>query len=336
MPQIAIADLKKICIESLLRLGASADEAAVIFADHLYAEATGRTTHGFGFWHFPVQEYKYRNPAPTVVVQGAGRLVVDAQRNNGHTAVRFAINQALASMEPNGICLIAVRNMQRFNTAALITREVAEKGYIIRLESRGGVPFVSPPAGAAPILGTNPLNIAFPHTDPIFIADFAISQKAMGYFKDAARDGRKVKPGWGYTADGALTDDPNEIKILVPFGDESSQHKSFALGMIHEVLAGGLIGVPMGSQTKFDKMGAMITLIHPTAFGQTVDEYKTAITTLLREITAAKPLTDKPVRYSGQQAEARWQAVQQSGSIDLPDTVWTHVQNTCAQATRAA
>jgi len=106
---------------------------------------------------------------------------------------------------------------------------------------------VAPPGGLEPRLGTNPLCAAVPtSTDPV-VLDFGTSVAAEGkvrvyYINDKA----PVPEGWLQDSQGRPTTDPSvlyepPLGTILPMGG-SQAYKGFGLGLVLDMLTGGLSG----------------------------------------------------------------------------------------------
>jgi (2R)-3-sulfolactate dehydrogenase (NADP+) len=107
-------------------------------------------------------------------------------------------------------------------------------------------PAMSPPGGATPYLGTNPIAAGFPTSGQPVIVDMATSQVARGHILKAARLGESIPEGWAVDAAGQPTTDP-EAAIggsLLPLGGQ----KGFALALLVEVVSGVLSGAAVGPE----------------------------------------------------------------------------------------
>jgi len=107
---------------------------------------------------------------------------------------------------------------------------------------------VAPPGGREPRISTNPICFAVPtQADPI-VLDIGTSVCAEGKVRVAYNKGAQVPEGWLLDADGLPTTDPSvlyhePLGTILPLGGAQA-YKGFGLGLLLDMLAGGLSGGP--------------------------------------------------------------------------------------------
>jgi LDH2 family malate/lactate/ureidoglycolate dehydrogenase len=100
--------------------------------------------------------------------------------------------------------------------------------------------------GAEPVVGNSPFAFAAPaRNEPPIVLDMATGVVAQGKIAVAAMRGEKIPLGWGLTAEGDHTDDPNRVTIVLPLGA-----KGYGLAMMMDVLSGPLHGTLMSVNTQ--------------------------------------------------------------------------------------
>jgi uncharacterized oxidoreductase len=107
---------------------------------------------------------------------------------------------------------------------------------------------VAPPGGTAGRIGTNPLLMAVPTSDEPTVLDISPSVCAEGKVRVALNKGQAVPPGWLLDAEGRPTTDPAALYTdppgtILPLGGDQG-YKGFGLGLLLDMLAGGLSGAP--------------------------------------------------------------------------------------------
>ena len=71
-------------------------------------------------------------------------------------------------------------------------------------------PAIAPYGGVKPLLGTNPICIAFPtRQNKSIVLDMATSVVARGKIRLAEKNGEKIPLTWAMDSDGKPTDDPS-------------------------------------------------------------------------------------------------------------------------------
>src|SRR6185437_8017169 len=105
---------------------------------------------------------------------------------------------------------------------------------------------VAPPGGLQPRLGTNPLCVAVPTLGEPVILDFGTSVVAEGKVRVHHINKTPVPEGWLLDSEGRPTTDPSvlynpPLGSILPMGGAQA-YKGFGLGLVLDMLAGGLTG----------------------------------------------------------------------------------------------
>ena len=232
----------------------------------------------------------------------------------GHVVAREAIDLALEQLGESKTCTIGIRNITRFNCPGSIARYAAVRGAIAIVFEYGGANFMIPHGGTREALSTNPLGIAIPGTDPLFVLDFATSQRAFGYVSLAKLAQQEIPATWGVDGTGKPTTDPNQLAAVSPFGG----YKGYALALAFEILSGALVQVPIGQQGQLSTRGALLVLFDPTIFGHSIQSFTEQVSGFLQELDEV-PASDVnvPVSYPGQRGEERFRQALKRGEISL-------------------
>ena len=86
---------------------------------------------------------------------------IDADNSLGAVAANVAIEEAMKRADRHGAGFVAVNNCSHIGYVGYWARKAMEGGFIgIQHHQRGGV--VVPTFGIEPVLGTNPISVAFP------------------------------------------------------------------------------------------------------------------------------------------------------------------------------
>ncbi|GEM_PF-2856540 len=311
---IDIEELRTLCIRAMRKAGATAGEADIIFSDFLDAEARGKQQCGFvGFATvldaFPADEkfevHDFQETA--IAIKGNG--------NAGQLVARYAIDMAMDYLEDYRICAIGLKNITRFNSAGTIAQYAAEQGAIAIVSQYGGESFTIPITGKQANLAINPIGIALPETDPLFVLDISLSQADMGYTNIARFLNRPIEASWGGIGEGQDTLFVDELTIGTPFNG----HSGYDLSLVFQMLSGALLS-GWQSQHVNDEQGATILLIHPTIFGHSSESFQRQIATILDQIVIDDPCMND-VTYPSQYPNAQYRSILETGKITLPMSV---------------
>ncbi|HXK40469.1 MAG TPA: Ldh family oxidoreductase [Candidatus Paceibacterota bacterium] len=302
----------------MVRRGANPSQAAVVFDDYLDAELRGRVSHGFASW--PVALSAFPTSGSFVVGKDAGSVVqILGNGDCGHTVARYAADLALERLSRVGVVIVGVNNITRFNCPGVLARHIAERGAIALVLEYGGSNLMVPVGGKSPALSTNPIGIAVPGTSPLFVLDFATSERAIGHVALAKLAEQRIPREWGVDADGRQTTDPKAVVGMLPFGG----YKGFGLSLAFEILSGALVGVPIGSKGSPRCRGALMMVISPTVFGGADADFAAAAQQFLDEVRSSSPaMPGDPVVYPGVVSEQRYLDAMTRGTVIFRAPVW--------------
>ncbi|MEM6332641.1 MAG: Ldh family oxidoreductase [Planctomycetota bacterium] len=318
---VKISELKDICVNALLRRGASDEEAHTVFDDYLDAEVRGRTSHGFVSFGVACDAFPLKGRFE-VSAKTAATLTIHGNGDCGHIVCRKAIDLAVGECT-EGVMAIGVRDITRFNCPGPIARYATQHGLISIVFEYGGMNFMVPYGGKSAALSTNPIGIAIPGTDPLFVMDIATSERAIGFVALAKLLGHEIPANWGINGRGESTSDPSALKAMQPFGG----YKGYGLSLAFEILSGALVGVPIGSKGELACRGSLIILIKPTIFGVTQEAFEVQVVEFLNEVLASEPLqSEQPVVYPGYQSQGRVQDAVSSGVVRLAEPVFKQLK----------
>jgi len=197
--------------------------------------------------------------------------VWDAKKKLGQSVAKRAFKRAMELADEYGVGIVSVDNAFHYLWGAGYVIEAAKRGYIAYTNCTSTLAEVVPFLGKTPTLGTNPHSWGFPTVDsvgfPICI-DWATSTVAMGRVQQLKREGGTLPPLAAVDVDGNVTQDPNEVAALLPFG----AHKGYGLSLINELTAayiGGSLPLHRGrvnpSDDEKNTTSFFFQIIHPDA-----------------------------------------------------------------------
>ncbi|MFC0211888.1 Ldh family oxidoreductase [Paenibacillus chartarius] len=329
---IRIDELKEQAVHILISKGAAADEAEAIVADYLDAELRGRTSHGFISFAVAIASIEKRGRYEVETLEDSF-IKIQGNGDNGHIVARKAIDLAAEQLPNQKVIAIGIRDITRFNCPGVIARYGAERGKIALVWEYGGKNYMIPHGGKEAVVGTNPLGIGIPHTDPLFVIDIALSERAIGFVELAKLRQEPIPETWGVDKEGRPTTDPHQLAAVNPLGG----YKGFALALAFEILSGALVQVPIGKAGSVSSRGALILLIDPTIFGHSTDSFREQVTSYLQEVVASPAIDPNyPVSYPGQSSEARARELLERGEIQLPGPVIERLSSWYEEARRSS
>lgn len=232
--------------------GVDAREASVVAGSLVASNLRGHDSHGV----MRVAEYVgYLRTGElvagadlNVVAETGSLLVADAQLGFGQVQMARLIERLAPKARQQGLASGTLRNCGHVGRLGEWVERAAREGFaaFLTVNDNGVVTCVAPPGGTEPRISTNPLAIGVPTGGEPLVLDMSTSVVANGKVQVARLAGRPCPPGWLLDADGQPTTDP-EVRFadppgtLLPLGGEQS-YKGFSLGLLLDILAGGLSG----------------------------------------------------------------------------------------------
>jgi uncharacterized oxidoreductase len=191
--------------------------------------------------------------------------------------------------------------------------------------SRAGNAF--PPGGAERILGTNPMAFGAPAGDAApLVIDFATTVVAEGKIQVARSKGESVPPGCIVDRQGRPTTQPADFYdggSLLHFGG----HKGYALSLL-TCLLGGLSGA--FTLDPWRMSGVFIQAIDVAAF-QCPESYQAAAAAFLDGVRAVPRAEGVSEILVPGDPEVRSRAHRRTHGIEVPDTIWSQIQQCAAK-----
>jgi len=160
----------------------------------------------------------------------------NCNRKLGQAVAWEAMETCMKLADEYGVGCVAVDNAFHYLWGGGYVMEAAKRGYVAYTNCPAALTEVVPFGGKAATLGTNPHSWGLPTQDAVgfpIVVDWATSVVAMGRVQQLIREDKKLPDNAGVDKDGKYTNDPKEVKALVPFG----AHKGYGLALIDELYA---------------------------------------------------------------------------------------------------
>jgi LDH2 family malate/lactate/ureidoglycolate dehydrogenase len=182
------------------------------------------------------------NPKPNIkTIKSAITLaVLDGDDGAGQIVGREAMVHAIELAKTYNVGFVGAIRSNHFGAAAIFTRMAVDEG-MIGIAMTNVVQNVVAPGGSKPVIGNNPISVAFPTYGKFpFVLDISLSAVAGGKLLLASKKGEKIPLDWGTDKNGLPTDDPDEAfkGFLLPVGG----HKGLGLAYTIEILTGLISG----------------------------------------------------------------------------------------------
>jgi L-2-hydroxycarboxylate dehydrogenase (NAD+) len=276
MELVNISDLKKITTKILITAGVPTNDVAIIWESIIYAQKRGKSTHGIN--RLPIYVNKIKNgflspKTETSIIEKSPVIsIIDAKHGFGQVVGYKGMIVAMEKAEKYGLGLVGIRNSNSFGSAGFLA-EMAATNKMVGIVIGNSAPAIAPWGGTNPVLGTNPLGVAFPqgYGKPPIVLDMATSVVARSKIRQAVKNKESIPHGWALDIDGKLTNDPVEALkgSLLPIGE----HKGYGLALVIDIIAGIMTGSafgggvkPLNSQTDYSRCGHVVMAINIKSF----------------------------------------------------------------------
>lgn len=234
-----------------------AADAAVVAHSLVDANLCGHDSHGV----MRVPQYldflrkgTYKAGVPLTVVNETPAVVVaDGGWGLGQVQAHRLLNMLIPKAKSLGVAAGTLKecgHVGRLGEYAEVAAR-AKMAFFGAVNSHGSGRRVAPPGGTEGRIGTNPICIGTPTSGEPVVLDFGTSAAAEGKVRVLLQKKEFAPDGWLIDHAGRPSTDPNVLYAnpagsLVPFGGAQA-YKGFGLGLLLDLLCGGLSGGPCSS-----------------------------------------------------------------------------------------
>ncbi|GGJ96563.1 ureidoglycolate dehydrogenase [Lentibacillus kapialis] len=330
--RVSKQDLTKLIQTKLTKAGLHEDHAAVVADVLVFADAKGIHSHGamrveyyaeriakHGINHEP--DFKFEKTGPS-----SG--VLHGDNGAGHVAATRAMDEAIQIAKETGVAVVGVKNMSHSGAISYFTERAAEQD-LVGFSVCQSDPMVVPFGGAEAYYGTNPIAFAAPGNDGKCISfDMATTVQAWGKILHARSKNEAIPEDWAVDENGEATTNPFDVQALLPIAGP----KGYGLGMMVDVLAGVLLGLPFGNKvssmyhdlSEGRNLGQLHLVINPEQF-TAIQKFKDNITASMSDLNHIKPAPGfDQVFYPGQNLEVI-QADYEANGIEIVDDIYDYL-----------
>lgn len=247
--------LREFTVRVFVHCGVPEPDAAQAADVLATADLWGIDTHGVArlLAYYEMLTHERINPRPNVRIlrQLPGTATLDGDNGLGLVVAPRANELALDKALHVGASWVGVCNSNHFGIAAYYSCKALAHD-LIGWSMTNSTAQVAPLGGVGPMLGTNPISVAFPGLDePPVVVDLATSAISYGKAETAIRLGESVPEGWMIDKSGYPATRPEQMHdgaALLPLGGtrEHGGHKGFCLGAMVDILCGALSGANWG------------------------------------------------------------------------------------------
>lgn len=243
--RIPLETMLDVFVRNLVSVGFERERAArcaSIFADN---SAVGVPSHGLNRFAEFVDFVRRGIVNPAAEITCTARLGAWEQWNGGLGPGPLnacdATTRAIELARRNGIGCVGLQQTNHWMRGGYYGWMAAEEGlaFMAWTNTKPNMP----PWGATDChLGNNPLVLAVPRQSGPIVLDMAMSQFSFGRLETHLREGQSLPVAGGYTADGAVTNDPGEIlnsNRMLPIGCWKGAGLSMLLDSLAALVSGG-------------------------------------------------------------------------------------------------
>ncbi len=279
MPNFTVELLTRVAESLFQAAGVPEPDAKLVARSLIDANLCGHDSHGImrvpqyiGF----LRNGTYRTAVPlTKISETPAVLTTDANWGLGQVQTYRLLEQLVPKANTLGIAAGTLANCGHVGRLGEYAEYLAEKRLALfaAVNSHGAGRRVAPPGGTQGRISTNPICFGTPtSTDPV-VLDFGTSAVAEGKVRAQFQKKQPAPEGWLIDSSGMPTTDPAVLYqepagSLLPFGGPQA-YKGFGLGLIVDLLCGGLSGGPC-SNPKYPIPGqgnaAIFVLFDPVHF----------------------------------------------------------------------
>ena len=187
-------------------------------------------------------------PKIRTIVDDKGVALIDGDYALGQVAGQHATELAIKKAAQYGISAVGVKKTSHVGMLAYYGMMVAEKKMVGEVFTNSP-PFMAAWGGRRPVLGTNPVCMAFPLDGKgAIVLDMATSESAAFKIMSAANKGESIPKGWAVDKNGNPTTNPKEALdgALLPFGG----YKGYGLAVAVELFSSVLLGADWSTNVK--------------------------------------------------------------------------------------
>jgi ureidoglycolate dehydrogenase (NAD+) len=257
--EIKISQAHDLLMHKVILAGIERKDAKFIVDCYIESELTGRASHGVSKLLRELKHFSERQGNPMIVDDKNAIASVDANKEIGELSARFCIEESIKRASKYGISFVSLSNTQRIGSLGPLVRLYSDNG-MVGILSNSSESVASPGVGFRGFLGTNPLAIAIPDTEPIII-DFATAKKAMADTWQKKMNS-ELLPNETYLDSRAnYTTSPNDASYVEIFGGV----KGFGLSLFIEIMTASFSHGKVGSKksNKYD-IGYLFIAIDPS------------------------------------------------------------------------
>ena len=249
----------------------------------------------------------------------------DGHLGPGNLNAHHSMERAIQISKELGIGCVALRNTNHWMRGGNFGWQAVEAG-CIGICFTNAIPNMPAWGGSEPVLGNNPLVIAFPRKAGPIVLDMAMSQFSYGKMSAYLKENKEMPFEAGFDQAGKLTKDPQVIldkELALPIGLWKGAGLSLLLDLLAAVLSEGDATHQIGQRQYEQNVSQVFISLCPAKLG--LEEFpRDKINAIIRHFKSSATFGDEEVRYPGEKTlEVRWQNL--SDGIPVDREIWEKV-----------
>lgn len=334
VPTLPAAALTDYARRLFVANGVPEDEAVIVSRSLIDANLAGHDSHGI----IRVTQYAQAladgilktGVSLKILSQTPAVMACDGQWGLGQVQAHRLLDLLVPMAKTVGIAAGTLKHCGHIGRVGEYGEKVASHGmaFIATVNNHGFGRAVAPPGGTKGVIGTNPICLSVPAGDgPPVVLDIGTSVCAEGKVRVCFNKSVPTPEGWLLDSKGQPTTDPgvlyNDPKgTILPLGGTQA-YKGFGLGLLLDMLAGGLSGSPcsrpeLGSRSA---NAVFFALFDPKWFAG-VDHFRTEIVDLIANVRSSPPTAPGGTIQLPGDPERRERERRLREGITLDDGTW--------------
>ncbi|MFO0936440.1 MAG: Ldh family oxidoreductase [Gemmataceae bacterium] len=339
MPTFSASVLESFCRDLFQAANVPPGHAAIVARSLVDANLCGHDSHGvmripqyLGY----LKDGTFQSKAAfTILNETPAAIAADGGWGLGQVQAHELLSRLIPKSQVLGIAAGTLRHCGHIGRLGEYAEVCAAKNLTLfaTVNSHGSGRRVAPPGGKEGRISTNPICLGVPTSGPPVVLDFGTSVAAEGKVRGHFQKQEPVPAGWLHDHEGKPTADPSVLYkeprgSILPFGGDQ-QYKGFGLGLLLDLLAGGLSGGrcsnPGDPMTGVGNAVVFIVM-DPAQFGGTQPFLNQADG--LTQYVRGCPTTDPngAITLPGD-PERKTKASRQASGMTIPEGTWALITN---------
>ena len=296
-----------------------------------HSDFTGTYSHGLSRLCIYLRQYMANALIPQpdfkCVSDKEGSLVFDCGGGSGIAAVNRVYDEVLKRAKKYGVAAGVGRNSANIGCGAYYGHRMAEDN-MIGIVVSNTYPCQAPFGGADRLIGTNPIILGCPTTNPErpIVIDVSTSGVAIGKVQAYRRENKEMPEGWANDYDGNPTTDPHVAYCVRPMGG----HKGYGLAVFVDLFGGVLSDaltspeIPFVEDMRPEETGFAVILLDIAHFID-VDRFKEHASLYASMIKNSRTATGVKEIFMPGEIEARLIEERKVTGLDFSDALETEL-----------